>query len=113
MGLAEFHKEPLGNCLPVSQNAPYVSAGMNVLDVAEGRPLKVTNVSLWHGVYCEILNEPHRKEVSVWQNRILSSSGSSVGAAVRASILKTSSANTKRTVPAVSRHETSNRNYNG
>lgn len=36
---------------PVPQNAPYVSAGMNVLDFSEGQRPKATDISSWYGVY--------------------------------------------------------------
>ncbi len=36
---------------PVPQNAPHVSAGMNVLEFPEGPRPKATNVSPWYGVY--------------------------------------------------------------
>ena len=36
---------------PVPQNAPHVSAGMNVLNFPEGQRPKATDVSQWYGVY--------------------------------------------------------------
>ena len=36
---------------PVPQNAPRVSAGMNVLNFPEGQRPKATDVSPWYGVY--------------------------------------------------------------
>jgi hypothetical protein len=36
---------------PVPQNAPYVSAGMNVPKFPEGQCPKATDVSPWHGPY--------------------------------------------------------------
>src|SRR3972149_5898830 len=38
---------------PVPQNAPDVSAGMNVLDFPEGQCPKATDVSPWYGVYLD------------------------------------------------------------
>ena len=40
---------------PVPQNAPHVSAGMNVLNLPEGQSPKATDVSPWYGVYVEDL----------------------------------------------------------
>jgi len=37
---------------PVPQNAPHVSAGMNVLELPKGQRPKATDVSPWYGVYC-------------------------------------------------------------
>jgi len=39
---------------PVPQNAPYVSAGMNVPNIPEGQRPKATDVSPWYGVYLTI-----------------------------------------------------------
>ncbi len=36
---------------PVPQNAPHVSAGMNVVKFPEGQRPKATDVSTWYGVY--------------------------------------------------------------
>ncbi|MBI2087475.1 MAG: DNA polymerase III subunit alpha [Deltaproteobacteria bacterium] len=41
---------------PVPQNAPHVSAGMNVPNYPEGQRPKATDVSPWYGVYEERLN---------------------------------------------------------
>ncbi|GEM_PF-3850199 len=39
---------------PVPQNAPHVSAGMNVLELPKGQRPKATDVSPWYGVYRRI-----------------------------------------------------------
>ncbi len=36
---------------PVPQNAPHVSAGMNVVKIPEGQRPKAMDVSPWYGVY--------------------------------------------------------------
>jgi hypothetical protein len=36
---------------PVPQNAPCVSAGINVLNTLQGKRPKATDVSPWYGVY--------------------------------------------------------------
>ncbi len=38
---------------PVPQNAPHVSAGMNVLNFPKGQCPKAADVSLWYGVYLQ------------------------------------------------------------
>ena len=42
---------------PVPQKAPHVSAGMNVLNLPEGKRSKATDVSPWYGVYTFFLRD--------------------------------------------------------
>ena len=43
---------------PVPQNAPHVSAGMNVPNFPEGQRPKATDVSPWYGVYFPLFGNP-------------------------------------------------------
>ena len=45
------HVSPWYRVYPVPQNAPCVSAGMNVPDSLQGLCPKATGVSPWYGVY--------------------------------------------------------------